>query len=173
MSSSDGCAYADGTVTWNLGTLAAGGTRTVTVTLNYCVIPAGSDIISTAATAWQHPGGTMHGPVFDTTKTHINEVPPSPPPPPPPPPTPAPTTIQTPVNLQPESHSSTMATRPWEPATVQLPNITVQSATLSASKVIPGTPVTVTAVVANRGTVNGSTDHTLCQWTEEEAYGIQ
>ena len=43
------------------------------------------------------------------------------------------------------------------PAPMQLPNLLVQSASLSAFKVIPGTPVTVTANVANRGTVNGST----------------
>lgn len=51
--------------------------------------------------------------------------------------------------------SSTFAI-PSQPP-VSLPNIYVQSASLSASRVGPGSPVTVTASVANRGTVNGST----------------
>lgn len=174
ISSSDGGTYTGGMVTWNMGTLAAGGSRTVTVTLNYCVIPAGSDIISTAATAWQYPGGTMRGPVFDTTKTHISMEPPSPPPPPaPPPPIPTPIIAEIPLPRQPASHSSTVSPRPWEPNTVQLPNITVQSATLSASKVMPGTPVKVTAMVANRGTVNGSTRITLyVNGQEENTFGV-
>ena len=41
-------------------------------------------------------------------------------------------------------------------APVTLPNIQVQSASLSASKVAPGTPVTITASLANRGTANGT-----------------
>ncbi len=124
MSSSDGGSYTDGMVIWNLGTLAPGGSRTVTVTLNYCVIPAGSDIISTAATAWQYPGGTMHGPVFDTTKTHITEESPPPPPPPPsPPPLPQPQTSPVP-QPQVTSHSSTMVgvgDRPWLPTPSSTP----------------------------------------------------
>jgi hypothetical protein len=40
---------------------------------------------------------------------------------------------------------------------VMLPNIQVQSASLSASKVAPGTPVTITASLANKGTANGTT----------------
>ena len=56
----------------------------------------------------------------------------------------------------PTSHGSSMAsTITTQP--VSLPNIQIQSASLSASKVTPGAPVTVTANVANRGTVNGST----------------
>ena len=39
---------------------------------------------------------------------------------------------------------------------VQLPNIQVQSASLSATKVMPGTPVTIIASLANRGTANGT-----------------
>ena len=38
-----------------------------------------------------------------------------------------------------------------------LPNIQVQSASLSTSKVMPGTPVTITATLANKGTANGTT----------------
>jgi len=38
-----------------------------------------------------------------------------------------------------------------------LPNVSVQSASLSAARVAPGDIVEVTATVANRGTVNGST----------------
>jgi len=42
-------------------------------------------------------------------------------------------------------------------AAVGLPNTQVVSASLSATKVAPGTPVTVNASVANRGSVNGTT----------------
>lgn len=44
---------------------------------------------------------------------------------------------------------------------VMLPNIQVQSASLSASKVAPGEPVTVMAQVANTGAVNGTVRLTL------------
>jgi hypothetical protein len=60
--------------------------------------------------------------------------------------------------------SSTTTTQP-----VTLPNIQVQSASLSASKVAPGTPIKVTANVANRGTVNGSTSIKLFINGEEDA----
>ncbi|MFA5064886.1 MAG: CARDB domain-containing protein [Dehalococcoidia bacterium] len=40
---------------------------------------------------------------------------------------------------------------------VSLPNVVVQSASLSAGRVAPGDPVEITATVANRGTVNGNT----------------
>jgi hypothetical protein len=39
---------------------------------------------------------------------------------------------------------------------MSLPNIQIQSASLSASKVSSGTPVTVTANIANKGIGNGS-----------------
>jgi hypothetical protein len=44
---------------------------------------------------------------------------------------------------------------------VSLPNIQVQSASLSAGTVTPGRPVTVTAGIANKSTVNGSKKVTL------------
>jgi len=44
---------------------------------------------------------------------------------------------------------------------VSQPNILVQSASLSAKAVTPGTPVTVTADIANKSTVNGSKKVTL------------
>jgi len=87
VSSSDGGAYTNGMVVWNLGALAAGGSREVTVTITYCVIPVGSEIISTAGTVWQSPSQITYGPVFNTTRTRIiasQEPPPEPPPPPPP-----------------------------------------------------------------------------------------
>jgi len=55
------------------------------------------------------------------------------------------------------SHGSSVSGTTTTTQPVPLPNIQVQSASLSVSKVSPGTPVTVTANVANRGTVNGST----------------
>ena len=44
---------------------------------------------------------------------------------------------------------------------VSLPNIIVQSASLSAKAVTPGTPVTVTAAIINKSTVNGNKKVTL------------
>jgi hypothetical protein len=55
----------------------------------------------------------------------------------------------------PTSHGSSVAATPPQ-APVALSNIYIQSASLSASKVTPGTPITVTANIANRGTVNGT-----------------
>ncbi len=52
------------------------------------------------------------------------------------------------------SMSGITATTPQGP--VSLPSVSVKSASLSATKVAPGTPVTVTADVANTGTVNGT-----------------
>jgi len=52
---------------------------------------------------------------------------------------------------------------------VSLPLIQVQSASLSSSKVSPGTPVTVTANVSNGGTVNGSTSLKLYVNGEEDS----
>ena len=42
------------------------------------------------------------------------------------------------------------------PPPVQLSNVVVKSASLSAEKVTPGTPVEITATLLNRGTVNGN-----------------
>jgi len=159
VSSTGGGTCADGVVTWGLGPLAALGSQQVSVTITYCVLPVGSEFISPVGLVWMY-GGTMHGPVFDSTGTRI-VAPPIPPPPPPPPTPPAPEVITAPAAQQLPSHSSTMSTRPWEPRTVDLPSITVQSATLSASNVNPGAPVTISAMVTNTGKVNGSTRLTL------------
>ena len=50
----------------------------------------------------------------------------------------------------------TMSTTITQQAPVALPAVSVKSASLSATKVTPGTPVTVTADVANTGTSNGT-----------------
>ncbi len=52
------------------------------------------------------------------------------------------------------SMSGVTATLPQGP--VSLPTVSVRSASLSATKVAPGTPITVTADVVNTGAVNGS-----------------
>ena len=67
--------------------------------------------------------------------------------PPPPPPTPHP----------PPPHSSGQTSSVTPSMPVPLPNVVVQSASLSATRVAPGAPVEVTASIVNRGTVNGST----------------
>ncbi len=58
---------------------------------------------------------------------------------------------------------------PPGPQPVSLPGIQVVSATLSASKASPGAPVTVNAVVANKGTVNGTTSVKLYVNGQEES----
>jgi len=147
-SSSDGGTYAGGTVTWNLGSLAALGARQVTVVITPTTAPAGSDVISTAATAWQYPAGTSRGPKFATVKTSILPAPT------PPPPTPE---ISPPDMMPVMTRSSGTMNSVPNPSPMQLPYIYIQSATLSAARVTPNSPVTVTAVFANKGTVNGST----------------
>jgi hypothetical protein len=76
------------------------------------------------------------------------------------PPTPIPTPPILPNPLigtgAPTSHGSSVAGTTTTTQPVSLPNIQIQSASLSAYKVAPGTPVTVTANIANRGTGNGS-----------------
>ncbi len=72
--------------------------------------------------------------------TTITIPPPAPPPPPP--------------RLPGSSGGLTSSIPPVLP--VSLPNVVVQSATLSAGRVLPGDPVEITATVYNRGTVNGN-----------------
>jgi hypothetical protein len=69
------------------------------------------------------------------------------------------------------THGSSTPVAPQGP--VPLPRILVQSVALSALKVSPGTPVTVTADVANTGAVNGSTKLKLyVNGQEESSQGI-
>jgi len=56
--------------------------------------------------------------------------------------------------------ASAAATTAYSPP-VSLPNLVTQSASLSAKSVTPGTPVTVTADIANKSTVNGNKKVTL------------
>jgi len=75
--------------------------------------------------------------------------------------TPTPTPIPTPANpligtAAPTSHGSSVTGTTITTQPVLLPNIQIQSAVLSASRVAPETPITVTANVVNKGTVNGS-----------------
>jgi len=67
------------------------------------------------------------------------------------------------------SHGSSVTGPATTTQPVQLPNVVVQSASLSAGKVAPGDPVEVTANVANRGTVNGSTTIKLYVNGEEDS----
>jgi hypothetical protein len=69
----------------------------------------------------------------------------------------------------PTSHGSSVAGTTTMTQPVSLPSIQIQSASLSAYKVAPGTPVTVTANLANRGTVNGSTRLKLYVNGEEDS----
>jgi len=61
----------------------------------------------------------------------------------------------------PTSHGSSVSA-PTSPAPpVSLPNMVIQSASLSAKTVTPGTPITVTADIANKSAVNGNKKVTL------------
>jgi hypothetical protein len=101
--------------------------------------------------------------------TTLTPVPP-PPPPPPQPPTPTPTPPNPLIGTgMPTSHGASVPGIASTTQPVSLPIIIVQSASLSSSKVSPGTPVTVTANVSNRGTVNGSTRLKLYVNGEEDS----
>ena len=64
--------------------------------------------------------------------------------------------------------ASTLTLTPAAPP-ISLPNVVVQSASLSPLKVSPGSQVTVTSTVLNKGTVNGSLNIKLYVNGEEEA----
>jgi len=82
-------------------------------------------------------------------------------------PTPAPAPAPTPVNPligtgAPTSHGAGAgSTSTTTTQTVSITNIQTQSASLSAKTVTPGTPITVTADIANKSAVNGSKKVTL------------
>lgn len=64
------------------------------------------------------------------------------------------------ISTTPSSHSSSVSvTHPTPP--VALSNISVQNVTLSSIRVTPGTPITVTADILNKSTVNGNKKVTL------------
>jgi uncharacterized repeat protein (TIGR01451 family) len=73
-SSSDGGTNAGGTVVWNLGNFAPLASRQVTVTI-IPGNPAGSQVLSTSATAWQYPAGTIYGPTFSSISTTVEARP--------------------------------------------------------------------------------------------------
>ena len=83
-------------------------------------------------------------------------------------PTPMPTPTPTPTPSNPligtgiqTSHGSSITGATITTQPVSLPNILVQSASLSAQAVTPGTPVTVTTDIINKSTVNGNKKITL------------
>ena len=61
----------------------------------------------------------------------------------------------------PTSHGSSVAAPTTPAPPVSLPSLVIQSASLSAKAVTPGTPVTVTADIANKSAVNGNKKVTL------------
>ncbi len=112
VGSSSGGAYSDGVVVWHLGQLGAGGSYEVTVTIAYCVLPVGAEIVSVAGTVWQCPAGVARGPIFDTTSTMIVGSPPPPEPEPEPEPTPQPQPSPQPA---PPPSTAALAPRPSPP----------------------------------------------------------
>jgi len=127
VSSSNGGNYLAGIVVWNLGALATAGSREVTVTITYCVIPVGSEIISTAGAAWQCPAGITRGPVFDTSRTRIIAPPEPPPPPPPPPPEPPQPAFTPPPKPRPSPHPPTTQSSWSEPPSMTFSNLTIEN----------------------------------------------
>jgi hypothetical protein len=76
-----------------------------------------------------------------------------------------------PLNNAPQSSSPTMPAAPQKP--VSLSNVTVKSASLSATRVTPDAPVTVTANVANTGTGNGTANiKVYVNGAEESQQGV-
>jgi hypothetical protein len=61
----------------------------------------------------------------------------------------------------PTSHGSSVAAPTTYAPPVSLPSLVIQSASLSATTVTPGTPITVTADLANKSAVNGNKKVTL------------
>ena len=129
--------------------VAFGGTPAASFTINpattqiTAIVGSGSTGLVTVTT----PGGTAASATNFTFTTT--------PPPPPPPPNPL---IGTGA---PTSHGSSAAGTTTTTTTVTVPNIYTHTATLLAKTVAPGTPVTVTADIINRSTVNGSKKVTL------------
>jgi hypothetical protein len=66
------------------------------------------------------------------------------------------TVNETQIGTTPRGSSMSGITAAPPQGPVSLPTVSVKSASLSATKVAPGTPITVTADVVNTGTVNGS-----------------
>jgi len=95
-----------------------------------------------------------------TTQAYIVTVSVAPPPPPPPPPPPANPLIG--MGMQ-TSHGGSIggATSTTTTQTISLPNVFTHTASISTNSVAPGTPVKVTADIANRSTVNGNKRVTL------------
>jgi hypothetical protein len=76
-----------------------------------------------------------------------------------------------PLNNTPQSSSPTMPAASQKP--VSLSNVTVKSASLSATKVTPGAPVIVTANLANTGTGNGTANiKVYVNGSEESQQGV-
>jgi len=61
----------------------------------------------------------------------------------------------------PTSHGSSLSAPTTPAPPVSLPSLVIQSASLSAKTVTPGTPITVTADIANKSAVNGNKKVTL------------
>jgi len=69
-------------------------------------------------------------------------------------------------SIQPVPHSSTAPAPPTQP--VVIPNVLVQQASISSSRVAPGAPVSIVATVVNKSTANGAARIKLYVNGEEE-----
>ena len=125
------------------------------IVVNHTTITADITISGTAPTG---PGQvyvtTCAGISCPTAGVFTVNAPPSPPPPPPSAP------LVGTGTLPGSSGGGVPGTYGYSPPAT-LPNIVVQSASLSDRTITPGTPVTVTADVTNKGTVNGSKKVTI------------
>ena len=77
--------------------------------------------------------------------------------------------VETSFSLPAVAASSAPSSPSVPPPPVSIPSVSVQSATLSTQRVTPGSPVTVTAIVTNKGTVNGTARITVYINGQEEA----
>ncbi|MBN1375958.1 MAG: DUF11 domain-containing protein, partial [Dehalococcoidia bacterium] len=146
LGSSDRGTFANGTVQWIIGYLSPGATRqmTVVITLGNA---AGSSVILTGATSWQHPAGTAYGPRFSNLSTYIESAVAAPP---------KPTRRVNPMAVTPPRSAAATTGPQANPPPVYLPCLNIEHTSISTDRVESGMPVEVTALIKNRGSVYGS-----------------
>lgn len=127
VSSTGGGTSANGIAVWDLGTLPTGASRALTVTITYCVIPVGSEVLSVASVGWTCPSGIARGPLFDIASTRIIPAYEPLPPPPPPQPAPSPAPPPPPPKPRPGSYPSTLRMGTSQPLAATFSNLVVRN----------------------------------------------
>ncbi len=97
ISSSPAGVLSDGSVIWNLGTVAAGGRRVVSLAVRAGGgVANNTPLVDVGMVTWQDGAGNSYGPVSSLVTTTIYTAPSPPPPPPSPPPPPPLSPLPTP-----------------------------------------------------------------------------